>query len=325
MADRGQEPQGHIRDALLNIARQANDILRNYRSNNINNIERVITNHGNGDTASENQEIGCTVAPAVARGPHPPSNSSTRTERSQLSPNDVSSGHSSGSTVSQLTICDALRKTFPTFANDGNRKRGKGTCTTSKKGKEPAKKSKKQNAIIYKDIVLLPRPEEKSVPTHRTRITLENEGYVVHEFPINKSWDERQLYSEIKNAFPVLDTEGASIQFVKACYGDIVVPKVADGVKMNATRLLSIVGQGCVYLMPDRALGQCLPVDVEESDSELNSSPFEEHVVIDDETSQGSTLTQTKEPTRGQQQLTLKEIFPDIEEVELVNALYSSD
>ena len=34
--------QGKIRDALLNIVRQANVLLRNYRSSNTNNIERAI-------------------------------------------------------------------------------------------------------------------------------------------------------------------------------------------------------------------------------------------------------------------------------------------
>ena len=41
-----------LRDALRNIERQANDLLRN-RSSNTNNIERAITSHSNGDTASE--------------------------------------------------------------------------------------------------------------------------------------------------------------------------------------------------------------------------------------------------------------------------------
>ena len=325
MAAREQE---NIRDALLNIARQANDILRSYRSSNINNIERAITSQSNSDTALEELENECTDG-RLPREPQPPLTFSAQSrQRSRLSPNTDEVGSSSN--TGQPTIRDALRRAFPTFANTGGRKRVN-SSTCSKKGKEPAKKSKKQNSIVYKDIILLPRPDEKSVPTHRTRITLENQGYVVHEFPINKSWDEQQLYSEIKKAFPVLDTDDATIHFVKACYGDIVVPKVADGVSMNATRLLSIIGQGCIYLMPDRVIGQPL-IDGDEqqacdpdevlyiSDSELNNDPFEEHGC--DEKNKGSTMV---ESTRGKQKLTLQEIFPDIEEVELLNALDSSD
>ena len=286
MAAREQE---NIRDALLNIARQANDILRSYRSSNINNIERAITSQSNSDTALEELENECTDG-RLPREPQPPLTFSAQSrQRSRLSPNTDEVGSSSSSNTGQPTIRDALRRAFPTFANTGGRKRVN-SSTCSKKGKEPAKKSKKQNSIVYKDIILLPRPDEKSVPTHRTRITLENQGYVVHEFPINKSWDEQQLYSEIKKAFPVLDTDDATIHFVKACYGDIVVPKVADGVSMNATRLLSIIGQGCIYLMPDRVIGQPL-IDGDEqqacdqdevmyiSDSELNNDPFEVHAM----------------------------------------------
>ena len=62
MAAKGQEK---IRDALRNTAKQANDLLRNYRSSNTNNIERT-TSHSNGDTASEKKENmnGC-----LPRGP----------------------------------------------------------------------------------------------------------------------------------------------------------------------------------------------------------------------------------------------------------------
>ena len=84
-------------------------------------------------------------------------------------------------------------------------------------------------------------------------------------------------------------------------------------------------------VMLDRVIGQPL-IDGDEqqacdpdevlyiSDSELNNDPFEEHGC--DEKNKGSTMV---ESTRGKQKLTLQEIFPDIEEVELLNALDSSD
>ena len=103
----------------------------------------------------------------------------------------------------------------------------------------------------------------------------------------------------------MLDTDDDTIQFVKACYGDIDVPKVADGVSMNATRLLSIIGQGCIYLMPDRVIGQPL-IDGDEqqacdpdevlyiSYSELNNDPFEVHAM--------HVMKRTKDPQRLSQQ-----------------------
>eukprot|EP00794_Sanderia_malayensis_P004368 gene4368-4949_t len=59
---------------------------------------------------------------------------------------------------------------------------------------------------------------------------------------------------EVRHAFPVILAKVADISFVRGCYGDIVVPKVADGVPMNAARLLSIVGEGSIYLLPDKML-----------------------------------------------------------------------
>ena len=93
----------------------------------------------------------------------------------------------------------------------------------------------------------------------------------------------------------------------------------------------SVLSAKAVSILCHRVIGQPL-IDGDEqqafdpdevlyiSDSELNIDPFEEHAC--DEKNKGST---TVEPTRGEQKLTLQEIFPDIEEVELLNALDSSD
>ena len=53
-----REGQEKLRDALINIARQANDLLRNYQSSNTNNIERAINEsqqwrHGVGETGKQ--------------------------------------------------------------------------------------------------------------------------------------------------------------------------------------------------------------------------------------------------------------------------------
>ena len=81
MAAREQE---NIRDAF---ARQANDILRSYRSSNISNIERAITSQSNSDTALEEQENECTNG-RLPREPQPPLTFSAQSrQRSRLSPN----------------------------------------------------------------------------------------------------------------------------------------------------------------------------------------------------------------------------------------------
>lgn len=94
----------------------------------------------------------------------------------------------------------------------------------------------------YKDLILLPERDTKTVPTHRR--TLENDGFVVHEFPIDKSWQEEEFKVEVRKVLPILVSKCANVKlnFAKACYGEIVSPKVADGITMNAARVLSISG-----------------------------------------------------------------------------------
>lgn len=101
--------------------------------------------------------------------------------------------------------------------------------------------------------------------------------------PINKSWDENKLYVEVRKAFPVLGE--AKSKFVKACYGEIVVSKNTDGVSMDALRNLSIDGEGCIYLVPERAVAihtdfvNMIPSDTDDyennPDSILKNNPFD--------------------------------------------------
>ena len=58
----------------------------------------------------------------------------------------------------------------------------------------------------------------------------------------------------MRKVFPILVHKCANFKFAKACYGAIVSPKVADGITMNAARVISISGQGSIYLRPDKVL-----------------------------------------------------------------------
>jgi len=125
--------------------------------------------------------------------------------------------------------------------NSGKRK----SDFKSKQGtrsKAPALTKKKACNVVYKDLILLPELDTKTVPSHRSRITLENDGFVVQEFPIDKSWQEEEFKAEVRKVFPILVSKCANFKFAKACYGEIVSPKVPDGITMNAARVLSISG-----------------------------------------------------------------------------------
>ena len=55
----------------------------------------------------------------------------------------------------------------------------------------------------------------------------------------------------MEKVFPILQRKAANFTFVKACYDELVVANVPDSISMTAERVLSIVGQGSIYLLPE--------------------------------------------------------------------------
>ena len=180
------------------------------------------------------------------------------------------------------------------------------------------------------------------MPTHRSRISLENEGFVVHEFPIDKAWGEEKLRSEIKKAFPVLDQKNSNFSYVKACYGEIVVPKIADGVSMDATRVLSIAQQACIYLQPDKILqGESEEFEDDISDSEFEKCSWDVALeekpnkqlctesasaqsFVDLTKQRESIPSSSSKATREEQQMLLREMFPSRPEEDIDIAVAST-
>ena len=147
-------------EALANIARQANRILNQYDSGTSSVVENQLTTPS--PTAQMASRSANTNSSAILR--------------------------SSGSSES---VTQALLRSFPSLAARGSSKRQSSSASRSK-----SKKGKSSVNIVHKDIVLIPAPDCKTVPTHRTHITLENDGFIAHQFPVDKSWDIGQLKAE---------------------------------------------------------------------------------------------------------------------------------
>ena len=218
-----EERSDDIRDALTNIAQQARSLLQNFDNSNVDPIEQRLVDR--------------------------------RRDASVLSPGIPTSGTSTsipsntGHNVQGLTAVSAqLRRLFPTV---GNRTSGSKSFR-GRKGKQPVPKRAKKKDIVYKDLVLLPSPDTKSVPTHQTRCRLEKNGFVVHGFPVDKSLQEEELRGQIRQSFPALkETE---FEFVKSCYGQIIKPKLATGVFFSVARVLGLAGQGGIYIRPENEI-----------------------------------------------------------------------
>lgn len=157
------------------------------------------------------------------------------------------------------------------------------------------KKAKKD--VVHKDVVLLPSPDRKSVPTHQTRCRLENNGFVVHAFPVDKSLQEEDLRTQIREMFsPHAETD---FEFVKSCYGQIITPKLATGVHFSASCVLGLAGQGSIYIRSECDISATLcsdtdspppPLSPDAGSANPSSSSFPEQVeIFDDGPSRGVT------------------------------------
>ena len=111
---------------------------------------------------------------------------------------------SSTSPASSSSIQARLATLFPTVG--WNRASRKGTSRRPAKSKRTIKstKGRPSKTLIYKDLPLIPSTKISKVPTHTSRLQLEERELVCHEFPFGKSWDANSPKTAILNRFPQL-------------------------------------------------------------------------------------------------------------------------
>ena len=228
-----EERSEDFREALSNIARQARSLLQNFSDSNVQPIEQRM----------------------LDQRPRESGILSTRTQSASQTENV---NNTSIRNVESTAVAAQLRNLFPTV---GKRSFG-GKSANSKcvKGKKPPVKKAKKD-VVHKDVVVLPSPDTKSVPTHQTRCRLENNGFVVHAFPVDKSLQEEDLRAQIRELFPPLAE--TDFEFVKSCYGQIITPKLATGVHFSASRVLGLAGQGNIYIRPECDISASLCSDTD--------------------------------------------------------------
>lgn len=177
-------------------------------------------------------------------------------EQQPVSSSSNSHASSNSPAANNRAVANEYRGCFPTIASNRKRpmERNKQRQTTLSgqytKKKPLAFKKVKKGAVVFKDLVLLLSPEVKGVPTHSSRVRLENDGFVIHSYPVDKNWKESELREAIVEAFSDIPLN-CSFTFVKSCYGQLVVPKIAAGVEYCASGALNLAGQGAIYFKPE--------------------------------------------------------------------------
>ena len=132
-----------------------------------------------------------------------PNNGDRKVNNEELQSNELAI-QSSTSPASNSSIQARLATLFPTIGS--NRASGKSTSRRPARSKQTFKSTKGRppKTLVYKDLVLIPSPKINKVPTHTTRLQLEERELVCHEFPFDKSWDAHSLKAAILNRFPKL-------------------------------------------------------------------------------------------------------------------------
>ncbi|XP_028407831.1 uncharacterized protein LOC114530408 [Dendronephthya gigantea] len=194
-------------------------------------------------------------------------------------------------------IATELARRFPTYNSRGRRPSGNvvGRSRTRTLGRKrrsnsrekppesDAKSGRPAKSICHKDLVIIPNPYTKQVPSHSSKVKLEERGLIIHKFPFDRRWSPVELRENIERQLP----RDVLFQFMKACYGTLVIPKLADGVQMNGERIIKFSGQGSVYI---RCLDPLEEEDNDEEDEQLLHSAFFEK---SDDSDHGSQRKET--------------------------------
>ena len=133
---------------------------------------------------------------------------------------DLSRVASSTSTAgpSTTSICSELSSRFPSYRPSDSSNHSNGNSNVFNHVQQPVasrqNKKRRRNAdsgkpgrpgstsIVHRDLVIIPNPDTKKVPTHAARVSLEKNKLVLSGYPFDRSWDAATLKSNIRKQIP---------------------------------------------------------------------------------------------------------------------------
>lgn len=150
---------------------------------------------------------------------------------------NISTNETQDAEASQpMSVAAEMSRLFPsikvkTDADQHEERERSASATTSRKrsnsdqhkrsrklsGKKAKSTSSATNSKpINKDLVFLPSKSISSVPTHKKRLELENQDFIIHGFPFERHWSERELRVRIAHQFRSI--EATDFEFLKVRY-----------------------------------------------------------------------------------------------------------
>ena len=113
--------------------------------------------------------------------------------------NDARSSWRCVATPSNQCVQSRLAAYFPTLGKNPRNRR-----SASKRKASHSPQGRPSKALVHKDLIVIPCPSTDKVPTHASRVELEERQLVRHQFPFNRSWDAEVLKATILKEFPRL-------------------------------------------------------------------------------------------------------------------------
>jgi len=153
----------------------------------------------------------------------------TRQDVQRVAASATSASTNAGNPDRQTTIRSELSRRFPSYRpagllptassssddvpNNGRqpssgKRRGPRSRTSSKTTYKASSTKRGRPAasnIVYRDLVMVPDPATKKVPTHSARVALEKNKLIVSGFPFDRSWDATSFKSNIRKQLPHQD------------------------------------------------------------------------------------------------------------------------
>ncbi|KAL7375259.1 hypothetical protein ABVT39_014430 [Epinephelus coioides] len=119
----------------------------------------------------------------------------------------------------------------------------------------PRKRAKTHfHDTFNKDIILLPRPSCCVVVKHRTKQQLHEHGHILNGFEFQKSWDQKTVIEQIRDAFGEKIPVDVSIDFLMACGNRLISPKLRAGQELDAVLILKIYKSKALYIRPSKPI-----------------------------------------------------------------------
>ncbi|XP_041833621.1 uncharacterized protein LOC121634773 [Melanotaenia boesemani] len=124
-----------------------------------------------------------------------------------------------------------------------------------------------------KDVILLPGPSSCCVVKHRTKQKLHEQGHILNGFEFQKSWDQRMVTDQIRDAFREKLSADVSIEFLMACGNRLISPKLRAGQELDANLIHKVYKSKALYIRPSKQVMD----DITEIISEDNVSEETTH------------------------------------------------